>query len=271
MRLILYSMDDLAGSNIARLLINRYNFSTNGEYYYGSPIYQKKDVLLFGTHSSVRDLEALPFNPDVCLVASRHRSESGKPTLTCHPTGNYGRADLGGKDGTLQLTHAHYLRQCLLLLRSVNEKYGLGYEVSMEVTHHGPTGLPFPLLYVEVGSTKEQWSDENACNAVAETIYEALFLGAEVKPSAVGFGGPHYAPNFNEVSSHYAVGHIMPKHAVEYLTKTMVQEMFEKTAPRPDVAIIDWKGLKGAEKDVLQAILDELGINWVKTSELKRG
>jgi D-aminoacyl-tRNA deacylase len=269
MKLIIYSMDDLAGSNIGRLIVNRYNFSSTGEYYYGSPIYKKGDVMLFGVHSSVRDLDCLPFNPTVCIVASRHMSESGTPTFTCHPTGNFGQADKGGREGTLQLTDAQYLRQSLIYLREVREKYTLKFEVSLEVTHHGPTQLPFPLLFVEVGSSRNEWSDENACNAVAEVIHGLAFNDVEAKPSAIGFGGPHYAPNFNKVSEHYALGHIMPKHAVAYLTKTMVQEMIAKTSPRPDVAVIDWKGLKGKDRDTLRDILDELGINWVKTDTLK--
>jgi D-aminoacyl-tRNA deacylase len=269
MKLILYSMDDLAGSNISRMLIRKYGFTDSGEYYLGSPIYRRGDVLLFGTHSSVRDLDNIPLNPEVCVVASRHRSESGTPTLTCHPTGNWGKAELGGQDGTLQLTDARYLRQSLLNLQKVREKYGLKYEVSMEVTHHGPTALPFPLLYVEVGSTQKEWSDEDACNAAAEAIHDTVFNKPDPKPSAIGFGGPHYAPNFNAAATNHAIGHIMPKHAVENMTKTMVAQMIEKTQPRPTLALVDWKGLKGAEKAALQEILDEIGFPWAKTSQHK--
>jgi len=269
MKLILYSLDDLAGSNIARIITNRYNFASKGDYYYGSPIYRKENVMLFGTHSSVRDLENIPYVPEACIVASRHKSDSGRPTLTCHPTGNFGKAELGGRDGRLQLTDALHLRQALMYLRQAKDKYSLAYDVSLEVTHHGPTELPFPLIYVEVGGTRVEWSDENACNAVAEVVYTLASQQVEKKPPAIGFGGPHYAPNFNQVAEHYALGHIMPKHAVENLTKTMVQEMILKTYPRPDVAAIDWKGLRGADRELLKGILNELGVNWIKTGELK--
>ena len=269
MKLIIYSQDDLAGSNIARIIVNSHRFHAPDEYYYGSQIYRKKDVVLFGTHSTVRDLTELPFEPEVCIVASRHKSESGKPALTCHPTGNFGQAEMGGRPHTLQQTDSRYLRESLMLLEEKRREYDLDYEVTREVTHHGPTDLPFPLLFVEVGSTRKQWCDEVACNAVAEVIADLVFKPVTEKPSAIGFGGPHYAPNFNLVSRNYAVGHIMPKHAAENITKTMVQEMIEKTTPRPTLAAVDWKGLKGKDKSTLIEVIDELGINWSKTSDLK--
>lgn len=269
MKLIIYSQDDLGGSNIARIIVNKYRMKESGEYYYGSPVYRRDDVLLFGTHSTVRELTELPYEPEVCVVASRHRSESGEPTLTCHPTGNFGSADMGGQPGTLQATNALYLRQILTSLEVGRDERSLKYRVSMEVTHHGPTGLQFPMLFAEVGSTKRQWSDESACEAVADAIGEAVFNGVGDVPSAVGFGGPHYAPNFNEVAGNYAVGHIMPKYAAEHITKTMVEEMLEKTAPRPKLAAVDWKGLRSADRGRLIEVIDELGINWSKTSDLK--
>jgi D-aminoacyl-tRNA deacylase len=269
MKLILYSHDDLAGCNIARLIVNEYGFGESGEYCYGSPIYKRGDILLIGTHSSVRDLTELPYQPEVCIVASRHKSESGKPTLTCHPTGNYGAAEMGGADGRLQLTDALILRQTLEKLREKKAEHSLEYEVSLEVTHHGPTDLPFPLLYAEVGSSEKQWVDEVALDAVAETIYEVLKNGVEERRSAIGFGGPHYAPNFNGLVEDMATGHIMPKYAIEHLTKPMVAQMMEKTRPNPEVAVVDWKGLRGGDKGALTGILDELSVEWVKSSDVK--
>ncbi len=269
MRLILYSTDDTAGANIARMLSDRHGYEKTGEKINGMPVCAKGETLLIGSQTNVKDLSEFPLKPDVCIVASRHRSESGQPTLTCHPTGNFGKAELGGKESKLQTTEARYLSQSLKNLKKAKEKYDLGYDVTMEVTHHGPTDLPFPLLYVEVGSTPTQWNDENACNAAAEAINETISAPPEDKPATIGFGGPHYAPNFNKVAENYAIGHIMPKHATQNLTKTMVQQMIEKTVPRPETAIIDWKGLKGAERETLLDILKEVGLKPAKTSELK--
>ncbi|MFH1054967.1 MAG: D-aminoacyl-tRNA deacylase [Candidatus Altiarchaeota archaeon] len=269
MKLIIHSVGDVAGSNIARIIVERHGFTESGEKYGGRPVYGRGDVLLMSTDDSVLYLKDLPYNPEVCVVASRHRSESGNATLTCHPTGNFGEAQMGGSEGVLQLTDALYLRQCLLLLQRKKAEMNLPYEVSLEVTHHGPSGLPFPLLFVEVGGSVEHWSDMDACGAVADAISFLMLEEVEDKQSAIGFGGPHYAPNFSSLSGEYALGHIMPKYSAEHLTREMVGEMVEKTQPRPEVAVVDWKGLKGGEKAKLGGIADELSLKIVRTSELK--
>jgi len=235
----------------------------------GERVYERQDVLLVGSKVNVKDLREFPLKPDVCVVASRHKSESQTPTLTCHPTGNFGGAELGGEARRLQLTDANYLRESLTLLRRKQAEYVLPYEVSREVTHHGPTDLPFPLLYVEVGSSERQWGDLKACQAAAEVILDLMFNGVEQKKSAIGFGGPHYAPNFNDVTGEYAVGHIMPKYAAEHMSAGMVSQMIEKTTPKPEAAVVDWKGLRGIEKERLSGILEELDLPLVKTSDVK--
>jgi len=251
MKAVAYSSDDLAGRNIAGILSKEFNISA---------------VEVSG---NLKNETTFQESPDVCIVASRHKSESGKPTLTCHATGNFGRADMGGIEGHLQLTNALYLRMALLLLKEKQQAYNLPYDVSLEVTHHGPTELSFPLLYVEVGSGEEQWNDLTACRAAAEVIFELYSSEPEKVPVAIGFGGPHYAPNFSEIIRNVALGHIMPKHAALHASREMVEQMIAKTMPKPDFAVLDWKGLKSEEKRKVENILGELGLPWKKTSELK--
>ncbi|MBU0762043.1 MAG: hypothetical protein KKD39_03375 [Candidatus Altiarchaeota archaeon] len=264
MKLIIYSSDDLAGANIAETMISTYGFEESEE-----GIYSKDDILLFQVEGSVKDLTTLPYSPEYCVVASRHKAESGNKTLTVHPTGNFGKAQMGGSDSRLQMTDSHVMRQAHMLLHEKREKYALEYNVTREVTHHGPTDLQFPLLYVEVGSTEAEWKDMKACTAVAETIYELVSNEICAKPSLIGFGGPHYAPNFNPLATDYAVGHIMPKYSESYMSKEIVLELIGKTSPKPDYAAIDWKGLSGQAKKNLTSILDEVGLRWEKTTNLK--
>jgi D-tyrosyl-tRNA(Tyr) deacylase len=61
----------------------------------------------------------------------------------------------------------------------------------------------------------------------------------------------------------------MPKHAVEYASRDMVLQMIEKTTPKPDFAVLDWKGMRGDERRKVIGILSDLNIPWKKTSELK--
>jgi hypothetical protein len=42
-----------------------------------------------------------------------------------------------------------------------------GYETGIECTHHGPSAVGVPSLFVEVGSDEPQWKDETAARAVA--------------------------------------------------------------------------------------------------------
>ncbi|VVB55363.1 D-aminoacyl-tRNA deacylase [uncultured archaeon] len=254
---VVYSREDVAGSNIAGILRSEFGFS------------EKSKVPLIEYPSSLLYVDEQPKGVDLVVVASRHKSASGKSTLTTHVTGNWGTADAGGKIGELSIAPALYLRQSLLLLR----KYGknLPYEISLEVTHHGPTSWRIPLLFVEVGSTEAQWKDMDACRVAASVISDLVSNEPEKVDSAIGFGGPHYAPNFTECMVNVALGHIAPKHALEYVDGKLVSQMVEKTIPAPSFALFDWKGMKGEEKERIMALLGECGLSWKKTSDFKSG
>src|SRR6056297_2219923 len=107
------------------------------------------------------DLELLVF-------ASRHSGETG-PLLTAHHTGNFGPADHGGEPNALARAcpNAHDA-----VLDALREHAPEGYEVGMECTHHGPSTVGVPSMFVEVGSAEPQWEDETACRAVAEAILD---------------------------------------------------------------------------------------------------
>ena len=261
MKLILYSQDDIAGKNIISKILEKRDFTVESptSYIYG-------DIRIDLVAPSVLKLDTYSKTPELCFVASRHRSEVGGATLTVHPTGNFGTAELGGNSNSLQYTNANYMEHAYRHLIDLDQS---DYAVSREVTHHGPTNLPFPLFFIEVGSTSAQWNDMNACEFVADTILSVCENEIEKRIPYIGFGGPHYAPNFNTINSKYSCGHIMPNYFCDNLTKVIVLEMIEKTIPKPEFAAIDWKGLKGMQKNNLKNILDELGFEWVKTSDLK--
>ncbi|MCG2783360.1 MAG: D-aminoacyl-tRNA deacylase, partial [Candidatus Altiarchaeales archaeon] len=124
---VLFSAKDAAGRNIVSRL---------------GKVIKLSDSALY--------LQKLETSPSFAIVASRHSSKSGTPTLTCHSTGNFGPAEAGGNPRELGIAPALYLRQALLNLK---KNPPAGYEISLEVTHHGPSSLPFPIMFVEVGST----------------------------------------------------------------------------------------------------------------------
>lgn len=265
-KLIVFSKKDIAGTNIVKILIDKYNFVKTRETYEDAPVYKKDKIFVVGCKNDAIHLDYLNvFKPEICVFASRHRSESGKPSLTCHSPGNFSTPGAGGNERELAFAPALYLQKAINLLKIHGEK--IQYPVSYEITHHGPTNLLFPVIFVEVGSTEEQWNSLAACESAADVIYEILTCDIEKVPAAIGFGGPHYAPNFTKISDNVAVGHIAPKYAVDLLDKEMIEQMLNKTVPKPDFAVIDWKGLKGSQRRNIIKILDELGVEWKKTSE----
>ena len=56
---------------------------------------------------------------------------------------------------------------------TLKKKLKLDYEVSYEVTHHGPS-LDVPAMFVELGSSENQWSDSKAAEAVAHSAMYAV-------------------------------------------------------------------------------------------------
>jgi D-aminoacyl-tRNA deacylase len=91
----------------------------------------------------------------------------------------------------------------------------------MECTHHGPTDVGAPSMFVEVGSSEPEWADPEAARAVARAILDLRGVAADRaaendadddshRRHLVGIGGGHYAPRFERVvrETDWAVGHV---------------------------------------------------------------
>ena len=149
-----------------------------------------------------------PFDdPDLLLVASRHSGGTG-PLLTAHPTGNAGPAEFGGESGAFARAapNAH-----AALVQAFDDHAPEGYGVGMECSHHGPTDIDVPSLFVELGSDEAQWDDPAGATAVARAILDCRDVSAERDRQLVGFGGGHYAPRFERIvrETDWAVGHVL--------------------------------------------------------------
>jgi D-aminoacyl-tRNA deacylase len=242
----------------------------------GNPVYASGEILLV---SSRRDLVVSEhvekaFKTDLFIFASRHRSEAGKPGLLVHCTGNWtGEAELGGRPYELAVAPASTMKQALQELSRQKRELGLvDFEVTMECSHHGPTSLSTPLMFVEIGSDVDHWSDKSAGEAVAKTLYKVARSLKRFK-TAVGIGGPHYAPNLTKVvlsSPEIAVGHIIPNYVLQGLGKEMVKKAVERTLEKVELILLDWKGLRAEHRDFLRPIIEELGIESIRTHELTK-
>ena len=187
-------------------------------------------IELEGAADTFSELNALVF-------ASRHSGETG-PLLTAHFTGNPGEAEFGGQPGRLARAWPAGLAQ---ILESLGTAAPQGYDVGIECTHHGPTDLDVPSMFVEVGSADAQWRDPAAAEAVAQAILslEARRCGDR---TIVGFGGGHYAPRFGRIvrETDWAVGHILADWGLEELQSdrpAMFEQVFDRSGAR--LAVID--------------------------------
>jgi len=261
--------DDPAAANIANKLIENYSFHETEETSAGRPIYRKNELQLayLETDDIFADNLDQRFQVDAIIFASRHKSESGEPTLTTHVSGNLtSEARFGGRPKRLALAHPQMMKTVLRGLKSAQERLGLDrYVVSLEATHHGPTELKVPSLFVEIGSSERQWSDVVAAEAVAEAIYTCATKPALGEPS-VGFGGGHYSMKHTEANlgEEFAVGHILPKYFFDRFDPSVVWLAFERTIGRCTTAIIDWKGIRGPERRKLVELLESREVNVIR-------
>lgn len=261
MKGIAFSQQDPAGRNIFEALLDK-GFKAK-ETVNGLPVYFKDDFVLFEFKKDVISPENLDdfaraYDLELIAIASRHASKSGRPTLTVHPTGNFGEAKFGGEGRTLQKTNANAMRNVYLQL--LNEPPE-GYEVSMEVTHHGPTKFETPLFFAEIGSTEKQWSKPELGEFVADAITQGLSSKEEVSV-VIGFGGNHYASKFSKIEEDLAFGHMCPKYALDDLKEDTLRQMIKKTVGEVEQAILDEKGMKGAQKAKVKRILGEMGLEY---------
>ncbi len=240
---VIFSNKDKAGTNIAGILQDKYKLKA---------LEYDKEILYMDDSINLRDTS-------LCIVASRHKSESGTPSLTAHSPGNYGTAQAGGRDRELGYAPAYYLRKAAILLQ---KNKITSYESCLEATHHGPTGFTFPMIFVEVGSSVKEWNDHSACAAAAGIISDLASAEPDEAKVAIGFGGGHYCRKFSHVTD-YAIGHICPRYNLCNLDSGMVAQMIERTVPKPQYALVEKKGL-GAEKEKIRKLLSETCLSIVE-------
>jgi len=153
--------------------------------------------------------------PDLVAVVSRHAGDTG-PLLTAHHTGNVGPAEFGGDPRAFApAAPAAHRAAVRALARHAPE----GYDVGTECTHHGPTDVSVPFLFVELGSGEAQWRDDDAAEAVARATLALRGVDPTTERSVVVAGGGHYAPRVERLvrETDWAVGHVAADWGLETL------------------------------------------------------
>jgi D-aminoacyl-tRNA deacylase len=212
---------------------------------------------------------------DWLAFASRHSGDTG-PLLTAHVTGNFGEAKYGGTDGGLARAAPAAMKR---VVDGLAEHAPEDYDVGIECTHHGPSEVGAPSLFVELGSGPDEWDDPDGARAVARAILDARDAPAQLpreSPDAprrqlVGIGGGHYAPRFTRIlrETDWAVGHVAADWCLDAMgapaeNRDVLDSAFERSGA-------EYAVLEGEYPDV-EATIEELGYNvagetWVRETE----
>ena len=220
--------------------------------------------------------------PDLLVFVSRHSGETG-PLLTAHHTGSVGPADHGGEANA-------FARACpnahSRVLEALSTHAPGGYEVGMECTHHGPSEVGAPSMFVEVGSGPEAWTDPDAARAVARAVLDlrgapadrdteragtAAGQGAdEHRRHLLGVGGGHYTPRFERVvrETDWAVGHVAPDWGLDTLEEEEYRPVVERLLAQSRAAYALLDGERPAAADTVEAAGGRVvGETWVRETD----
>ncbi len=242
------------------------------------PIFQKDDaVLVWHPNELVLDVTDLDhyFSPEVYIFVFRHLGK-GKPRLTVHPTGNFRlpKADSSvpyrGEPHKIAYAHPAYMKLALQHLDKLNRERELGYDVSYEVTHHTPTYLKAPVMFLEIGDTEEHHNDEKAIQAIVDTVLHVISTQSPQTKNCLALGGDHYAGRFTRraLETEYAFGHFIPHYTFADVTPEVLEQALDKTVGGVQYAMLDRKAQGSAEhRDKILAVLERRGIELIKLSK----
>jgi D-aminoacyl-tRNA deacylase len=249
--LLISSKKDLASQNIKNCIEK-----------YGFDVFEVDKELIQITQDDLPKAKAYIF-------LSKHRSESGKPTLTVHTPGNLTEDNsFGGNKEEIcpcnPILNTLLLRNIFKYNSQYKEKIDI-FDVSFEVVHHGPSDLDTPAVFVEIGSSEKEWVIKDSGEIIAKSIVDTIEQIKNIKDvegdRVIGFGGGHYAPRFTNLAlnGHY-VGYIVPKYAS--VSDKVLEQMINKQ--EFDYIAFDWKGLKGDDKRRYIKFFEEKGVIWKK-------
>jgi D-aminoacyl-tRNA deacylase len=257
---------DLASKNIANKLIELGKFEKSEEKPFPT-LKRREDILIWHPEELIfaTDLSER-YQPECFIFLFRHLSKNNDASLSVHVTGNLtSEVKRAGNPYELGIANPAYM---LSVLKGLSKYAPEGYKISYEATHHSPTNLTKPLMFVEIGSTEKEWNDEKAIEAVAKSILDFLDNPAQNCVSCIGLGGSHYAERFTRKSleSNYAFGHIIPNYEFSKITKDVIQQAIDKTIGIKK-AVFDSRS-QGKEEE-RKSILEVLEKNNIEVEKLK--
>lgn len=225
--------------------------------------YDKMDLLVFDDELiSLTNLDNLGIEDCFLIFLSRHSSSSKIPTLTSHFTGNFSSNNsLGGNPLELGLAYPTFQKEYMKNLTRMSSDFH-NYDLTIEATHHGPTSSSNPFIFIEIGSSEEEWKNKltasDVCKCILKTIFDKNNCQSKKESKiAIGIGGNHYPKKFNELilSSDVAFASIASKYNLKFVDEGMIKQMKTRSIEQVTDIYFEKKSL-GVEKNRLISIAE---------------
>ncbi len=273
MKLIICSKRDEASMNIKDALLSMENFDErrSGDYVFylceDFAIVEIEERLIYADHIDERLSKYMEF--DEILFASRHSSKDGRKIFTVHASGNVATADFGGKPYSLAKPSPLTMKNYVLAVKDRLHRKP-EFEFTLEVTHHGPSEISKPSAFYEIGSTEEEWRDDEAACIVAESLIDAIRDERKEWHIAVGVGGTHYAPRQTEImlNTSFTFGHNFAKYTFEALNADILLRAIELS--EAEYIVYDEKSVVSKIKKLIFDVAERSGVEVLKSKEVKR-
>ena len=245
MQLLVAYQDDHAGNNMATFISQ--DMKKDDGIYRGKDF----DLLIIPTPAISADWLEEKYSYDGFIFLSKHAAESSVLALTCHSTGNFSDAKFGGNNRQVAIPHPQIQKSYLQKLWEHKNDFS-DFQITIEATHHGPTALSKPSLFIEIGTTEKQWNDVSLCNSVATLVHQVITQPIKENPVAICFGGTHYPSKFTDelLEGRHALGTVIPKHALDNLDDKLFSHILTQNS-MAKTALLDWSGLGSNKQKVL--------------------
>lgn len=259
---IVYSTRDPAGSGVADYIAREMKPREVSICRNAYTCLQGDNFTLTGFHEDVLDFnfldERLPLSIEFYVILSRHSSIAGVKSYTVHTTGNF----------TYEYSHGANPRELGIaypsimwfLLRSLHrysiELSRVDYEVSYEASHHGPTSLSKPIVFIEIGSGIDEWRDLVNHEVIGRSIISLV----EVYPGhiscipVIGIGGGHYPQKHTELAlrNDICYGHIASKHVLDYVDEEILNLMINRSYEKPIELVVEKKSTRREHRELVE-------------------
>lgn len=270
---------DLASKNIGRKILELGKFEKVENFCPYETYKKDNSYLVWHTkglvEDDVTDLDKY-FEPELYVFVFRHIGKAAIPRLTVHPVGNFvlpkenSAIPYRGQPHKLAYVNPAYMKEALKFMSKYVQEKGLNYSVSYEVTHHTPTELKKPVMFLEIGDTEEHYKDEKAIIASAETTLHLLNTTPEPCDNCIAIGGGHYAERFTRraLSEKLGFGHFIASYAMPDINSEVVEQALDKFVGGVKYAVIDSKDNgKAEDRQKIIDVLEKRKIEIIKLSK----